>query len=128
VQRALGYSYETEKAFQTGVKMTVTETLPPDPNLLKFMLERRQAGKYRETKEVLHTHNAGALFQRLLERMEANAKANVPLLEAEVIEVDVSPVLAEDPEPVDNQGLDPDDVQSPNSERHTTYRRLGMSE
>jgi hypothetical protein len=25
VQRALGYSYETEKAFQTGVRMTVTE-------------------------------------------------------------------------------------------------------
>ena len=29
IQRALGYSYETEKAFQTGVKMTVTETMPP---------------------------------------------------------------------------------------------------
>jgi hypothetical protein len=25
VQRALGYSYETEKAFQTGVRMTVTD-------------------------------------------------------------------------------------------------------
>ena len=41
VQRALGYSYETEKAFQTGVRMTVTETMPPDPNMLKFLLERR---------------------------------------------------------------------------------------
>jgi hypothetical protein len=29
IQRALGYCYETEKAFQTGVRMTVTETLPP---------------------------------------------------------------------------------------------------
>ena len=60
IQRALGYSYETEKAFQTGVKMTVVETLPPEPSLLKFMLERRMPGQYRETKEVVHTHNAGA--------------------------------------------------------------------
>ena len=30
IQRALGYSYETEKAFQTGVRMTVIETLPPN--------------------------------------------------------------------------------------------------
>ena len=51
--------------------MTVVETLPPEPNLLKFMLERRQPGKYRKTKEVVHTHNAGALFQRILERMDA---------------------------------------------------------
>ncbi len=41
IQRALGYSYETEKAFQTGVRMTVTETMPPDPNMLKFFMERR---------------------------------------------------------------------------------------
>jgi hypothetical protein len=40
MQRALGYSYETEKAFQTGVKLTVTETIPPDAALLKFMLAR----------------------------------------------------------------------------------------
>ena len=46
VQRALGYSYETEKAFQTGVRMTVTETMPPDPNMLKFLLERRMPDKY----------------------------------------------------------------------------------
>ena len=30
IQRALGYSYETEKAFQTGVTLTVVETMPPD--------------------------------------------------------------------------------------------------
>ena len=73
VQRALGYSYETEKAFQTGVRMTVTETMPPDPNMLKFLMERRIEA-YRPTKEVIHTHNAGALFQEFLARMDAQAK------------------------------------------------------
>ena len=80
IQRALGYSYETEKAFQTGVKMTVVETLPPEPSLLKFMLERRMPGQYRETKELVHTHNAGLLFQKVLERMDAQAKGATPLL------------------------------------------------
>jgi hypothetical protein len=114
IQRALGYSYETEKAFQTGVKMTVTETLPPEPNLLKFMLERRQAEKYREIKEVQHTHNAGAMFQEFLKRMDDRAKAqqleHKPILEAETIEVelDISPVLAQDEESLDNQSLDGD--------------------
>ena len=73
-QRALGYSYETEKAFQTGVRMKVTETMPPDPNLLKFLLERRIPERYREVKEVQHTHNAGALFQQFLKRMDERAK------------------------------------------------------
>ena len=58
-------SIETEKAFQTGVRMTVTEALPPDPQLLKFLLERRMPGQYRETKEVVHTHSAGLLFQKV---------------------------------------------------------------
>ena len=78
IQRALGYSYETEKAFQTGVKITVVETIPPDAALLKFMLERRQPEKYRETKEVLHTHNAGKLFQEFLQRMDDAAKLSSP--------------------------------------------------
>ena len=114
IQRALGYSYETEKAFQTGVKMTVVETLPPEPSLLKFMLERRQPEKYREIKEVQHTHNAGAMFQEFLKRMDDRAKAqqleHKPILEAETIEVepDISPVLAQDEESLDSQGLDGD--------------------
>ena len=75
VQRALGYSYETEKAFQTGVRMTVTETMPPEPSMLKFLLERRMPDKYREVKEVQHTHNAGALFQAFLKRMDEQGQA-----------------------------------------------------
>jgi hypothetical protein len=54
--------------------MTVTETMPPSESLLKFMLERRIPHPYRETKEVLHTHNAGALFQEFLKRMDDRAK------------------------------------------------------
>ena len=60
--------------------MTVIETLPPDPHLLKFLLERRMPGQYRETKEVVHTHNAGLLFQKVLERMDAQAKVAPPLI------------------------------------------------
>jgi len=80
IQRALGYSYETEKAFQTGVKMTVIEHMPPDASLLKYITERRLPDKYKETKEVMHRHEAGALFQRFLERMDEAAKAQPPLL------------------------------------------------
>ena len=35
IQRAFGFTYETEKAFQTAVKMNVVETVPPSENLLK---------------------------------------------------------------------------------------------
>src|SRR6476620_10539257 len=104
VQRALGFSYETEKAFQTGVRMTVTETMPPDPNMLKFLLERRLPDKYREVKEVQHKHNAGALFQAFLKRMDKRAK-EPKLLEA------VSLPLAQTEQPVENQGLAPDSHQ-----------------
>ena len=54
--------------------MTVTETLPPNEFLLKFMLERRMPEPYRPSKEVVHTHNAGALFQEFLKRMDERAK------------------------------------------------------
>ena len=91
--------------------MTVTETMPPDPNMLKFLLERRMPEKYREIKEVQHTHNAGALFQAFLKRMDERAK-EPKLLEAKpVIDVDVSPG-SPDPQPIDNQGLDLMEIRS----------------
>ena len=95
-------SYETEKAFQTGVRMTVTETMPPDPNMLKFLLERRMPDKYREVKEVQHTHNAGALFQAFLKRMDDRAKKTeharqaeghrCPLHERYELEIEAKPI------------------------------------
>ena len=94
-------SIETEKAFQTGVRMTVTEALPPDPQLLKFLLERRMPGQYRETKEVVHTHNAGLLFQKVLERMDAQAKLPPPM-------IDVSHTLAQDDQPKPKPLIDND--------------------
>ena len=109
VQRALGYSYETEKAFQTGIRMTVTETMPPDPNMLKFLLERRIPERYREIKEVQHTHNAGALFQEFFKRMDAKAK-EPKLLEA------VSLPLAQTEQPVDIVDVTPDQVSEGDSE------------
>ena len=45
-------------------------------------------GQYRESKEVVHTHNAGALFQKVLERMDAQAKLPPPM-------IDVSHTLAQ---------------------------------
>ena len=88
LQRALGYSYET------GVRMTVTETLPPNEFLLKFFLERRMPDPYRPSKKVVHTHNAGALFQEFLKRMDD--KANQLDLEAK----DTSPSLAQEPKTI----------------------------
>ena len=83
--------------------MTVTETMPPDPNMLKFLLERRMPDNYREIKEVQHTLNAGALFQAFLKRMDDRAKSEPVMIEAKpIIDVDVSPVLAQNPKPVDN--------------------------
>ena len=34
------------------------------------MLERRQGDKYRETKDTMRSHNAGALFEEFLKRMD----------------------------------------------------------
>ena len=91
--------------------MTVTETMPPDPNMLKFLLERRMPDKYREIKEVQHTHNAGALFQAFLKRMDDAKKLEPPKVIditpmpdlheqlSEMAEAErVSPPFAQDPE------------------------------
>jgi hypothetical protein len=48
---------------------------------------------YRATKEVVHTHNAGALFQTMLQRMDEEAKRRAlpapPIdIKAETIEPD----------------------------------------
>jgi hypothetical protein len=126
VQRALGYSYETEKAFQTGVRMTVPETMPPDPNMLKFLLERRMPDKYREVKEVQHTHNAGALFQAFLKRMDDAKKLEPPKViditpmpdlhaqhqPSEMAEAErVSPPLAQESEPEAKPFIDKDNAE-----------------
>jgi hypothetical protein len=52
--------------------------MPPEPNILKFLLERRIPDKYREIKQVQHTHNAGALFQAFLKRMDDAKKLEPP--------------------------------------------------
>jgi hypothetical protein len=93
--------------------MTVTETMAPSEHMLKFLLERRVEG-YRPTKEVVHTHNAGAMFQEFLRRMDERAKQldvaveprRIEAQEAEVNE-HVSPVLAQYDEPVENKGTEP---------------------
>ena len=75
--------------------------MPPDPNMLKFLLERRMPDKYREVKEVQHTHNAGQLFQAFLKRMDDRAKAepvqlvaiDAPCAEPIEVEVEAKPLI-----------------------------------
>lgn len=41
IQLALGYSYETQKAFPNGAVVTITETMPPSERMLEFLLRTR---------------------------------------------------------------------------------------
>ena len=83
------------RLFQTGVKLTVTETMPPSDIMLKFLMERRIEA-YRPTKEVIHTHNAGALFQEFLSCMDAqHARDMVQTIEPDqVVEVGRADVIS----------------------------------
>ena len=76
---------------------------------------------YRPSKEVVHTHNAGALFQEFLKRMDEQKKLTHQIvdLKAETME-DVAPelpvegrpvssVLAQGPETLIDQVPDPDE-------------------
>jgi hypothetical protein len=69
VQRALGYSYETQKAFQTGVVVTITETLPPSEKMLGYLLERRIPDKYANRKVVDHNHTINEGLRACMEEM-----------------------------------------------------------
>jgi hypothetical protein len=83
VQRALGYSYETEKAFQTGVKVTVTETLPPSEKMLQFLLERRMPDQFREQKDVNVHHGMTDLVRTMNDRVAIRRKE----IEKEVLQL-----------------------------------------
>ena len=64
--------------------------------MLKFLMERRIEA-YRPTKEVVHTHNAGAMFQEFLKRMDDQAKLAPPMLTSAPIEpeiIDITPAVA----------------------------------
>jgi hypothetical protein len=46
LQLALGYSYETQKAFSNGVVVTITETMSPSERMLEFLLRTRLPKEY----------------------------------------------------------------------------------
>jgi len=61
-------SYETQKAFQTGVVVTITETLPPSDKMLAFLLERLLPNEYGQKKHI--ELSADDAFLKFLEKME----------------------------------------------------------
>jgi hypothetical protein len=75
IQRALGYSYETQKAFQTGVRMTVTETLPPPSSCSSSSSSAGCTGPVQaEQRGGPYPQRPGALFQEFLKRMDNQNK------------------------------------------------------
>jgi hypothetical protein len=73
-KRATGYSYDTEKVFQTGVRMEVVEHIPPDTGAATFWLSRRRKEVYADTSKHERGPTAGNPFLKLLERMEEKAE------------------------------------------------------
>jgi hypothetical protein len=72
IQRALGYSYETEKAFQTGVVVTITETLPPNEKMLEFLLRSRDPDQYGD--KAKHELSISEGLKKLLEEKSEQSK------------------------------------------------------
>jgi hypothetical protein len=50
-RRAIGYEYETEKVFSNGMRIKVTEHMPPDTTAQIFWLKNRQPDLWRDRKE-----------------------------------------------------------------------------
>jgi hypothetical protein len=66
-QRALGFKYETQKAFQTGVVVTIEETVPPDPGMLRWLLANHQPQFYSDKTKHEHIVSADDAFLKFLE-------------------------------------------------------------
>ncbi len=84
-----GFEYETEKVFQTGVRMKTTVFQPPDPGSVKFWLQSRMSDTYREKNVMQHQLDFGASFLTFLDRMDkrerGTAIANAKLIEHEPV-------------------------------------------
>lgn len=86
LQRALGYDYETEKAFQTGVKMIVIEHALPSEKMLQYLLNNMAPEEFSSEKKVmlsaddafvrfLNGMNQLALLERMTPRKQITVKA-----------------------------------------------------
>lgn len=92
IQRALGYSYETQKAFQTGVVVTITETLPPSESMLKFLGMNRMPAEFSDEKKI--TLTGDEVYQRALERMNQIVQQRLLAPPRKIINVEAVEVTA----------------------------------
>lgn len=94
LQRALGYSYETQKAFQTGVVVTITETIPPSEKMLQYLLNNMSPEEFSSEKKL--TLSADEAFVTYLEEMNKRAMLKrLPPRQRQIIDVKAVPVGAE---------------------------------
>ena len=85
-----GFEYETEKVFQTGVRMKTTVFQPPDPGSVKFWLQSRMPDTYREKKQQEVTGDDAFLqfLDNLDERAKRERAVNVIDIKPDAIDVD----------------------------------------
>ena len=60
--RAVGYTFESEKIFQSGgevIRAPITEHVPPDATSMIFWLKNRDPDRWRDKREVEHSGKDG---------------------------------------------------------------------
>ena len=92
VQNALGYSYDTEKVFQNGMRVKVVEHVAPSVKAQEIWLRNRMPEVYRERKETEPTITVHDWLRASLEEMSEKSKLRraerAKLIEQERTKVD----------------------------------------
>jgi hypothetical protein len=84
LQKALGYSYETQKVTQKGLVVTVTEHLPPSDAMLKWLGKNRMPEEFSDEKKATisldleHAKSLQKMNERVLLRRATEAKVVTP--------------------------------------------------
>lgn len=71
-ERAIGYSFESEKVFQFQgqiVRATTVEHVPPDPGAAMNWLKNRRGHEWRDKTEVIHKYDPSSLSDDELARI-----------------------------------------------------------
>ena len=75
--RAVGYTFESEKVFQHQgeiIRAATVEHVPPDPSAAKLWLTNRKSDEWRDKQEVKQTHSADDAFAKLFADIAANGR------------------------------------------------------
>ncbi|MBV8474091.1 MAG: helix-turn-helix domain-containing protein [Hyphomicrobiales bacterium] len=75
-QRAVGYSFESEKVFQFQgqiVRAKTVEHVPPDPGAAMNWLKNRRSDTWRDKSEVLHKHDTSSMSDDELLRIASGS-------------------------------------------------------